>query len=177
MRCTECTDGFCPFLPENAKSTVKCKKCGNESSIVVSDVLELWQKMESCDSSEKDMDKLQRLYDKCEKVFSPYNVALCRLAETIMGLALAMENYAIAAKYTEKTFICFSTFYPRLHPALTVRTYEYSKMLMLDRKYECLQFLQQAFQMMCDSYGPESDFAAETEKILNDVLHPDPSHE
>ncbi|EFO23026.1 MYND finger family protein [Loa loa] len=169
VRCTKCTDGFCPYSPDDDHTVKRCKVC-HEISVFNSDhVQKLYQQLTAPRPAEKNLNELIDLYHELEEVFSPYNVPLCKLAESIMISALNNEKYDEAVEYAEKTLLCYRTYYPKGHPSPSVRMFEYAKLLMLQHNRESLPVLRKALKMICESYGSESSFAFNAATLLSDL--------
>ncbi|VIO89357.1 MYND finger family protein [Brugia malayi] len=169
LRCSECTDGFCPYSPDDEQAETRCKVCGEISVFNFDHLQKLYQQLTIDGSTEKDLNELIDLYHKSEEVFSPYNVLLCKFAEKIMISAMKHHKYDEAAKYAEKTLICYRTFYPKGLPPLPARMLEYAKLLMLQQDEAAFPILREALKMIRESYGSESNFALTTAKLLDDL--------
>uniref|UniRef100_A0A0R3S2J9 MYND-type domain-containing protein n=1 Tax=Elaeophora elaphi TaxID=1147741 RepID=A0A0R3S2J9_9BILA len=168
LRCTKCKDGFCPYSPEDDYAETRCKVCGAISIFNFDHLQKLYQRLTVRGSTES-LNKLIDSYHEFEKVFSPYNVPLCKFAESIMISAVNDEKYDEAVEYAEKTLLCYRTYYPEGHPSPSVRMFEYAKLLMLQRNQASLPMLRKAFKMVCESYGSDSGFALNTARLLNDL--------
>ncbi|VDM99410.1 unnamed protein product, partial [Onchocerca ochengi] len=141
LRCTKCKDGFCPYNIEDGHAEVRCKVCGEISVFNFDYLQKLYQQLTVHGSSEKSVNELIDLYHKFEEVFSPYNVPLCKFAENVMIAAINNAKYDEAVEYAEKTLPCYRTYYPKGHPSLAVRMFEYAKLLMLQNNQESLPVL------------------------------------
>ncbi|EJW84127.1 hypothetical protein WUBG_04964 [Wuchereria bancrofti] len=159
LRCTKCTDGFCPYSPEDEQAETRCKVCGEISLFNFDHLQKLYQQLTTDDSTEKNLNELIDLYCESEEVFSPYNVPLCKFAEKIMISAMKHHKYDEAAK----------TFYPKGLPPLPTRMLEYAKLLMLQHDEASFPILREALKMIRESYGSESNFALTTARLLDDL--------
>ncbi|VDK77137.1 unnamed protein product [Litomosoides sigmodontis] len=169
LRCIKCKDGFCPHTPEDDHEEKRCKVCNEISVFNIDHLQKLYRKLTAHGSTEKNLNELIDSYREFEEVFSPYNVPLCKFAESIMIAAVDDKKYDEAVEYAEKTLLCYRTYYPKGHPLTAVRIFEYAKLLMLQHNQKSLPVLQKAFQMICESYGSGSGFARNTAKLLNDL--------
>uniref|UniRef100_A0A915Q0H3 MYND-type domain-containing protein n=1 Tax=Setaria digitata TaxID=48799 RepID=A0A915Q0H3_9BILA len=169
LRCTKCKDGFCPYSPDDDYAEIPCKVCGEISVFNFDVVKKLCRQLSACRLLENNLSEMIDLYNKFEEVFSPYNVPLCKFAEAIMALAVGNEKYDEAVEYARKTLLCYRTYYPKGHPSICVRMFEYAKLLMLQHNPKSLPVLRKAFEMICESYGPDSNFASSTVRLLNNL--------
>ncbi|VBB33126.1 unnamed protein product [Acanthocheilonema viteae] len=169
LRCSKCKDGFCPYSAEDDHTEIRCKVCDEISIFNIDHLQKLHQQLKASGSTEKSLNELIDSYHEFEKVFSPYNVPLCKFAENIMILALNNEKYDKAVEFAEKTLLCYRTYYPKGHPLPSVRMFEYAKLLMLQHNQNSLPMLRKAFKMICESYGSDTSFAFHTARLLNDL--------
>lgn len=175
LRCTKCDDGFCLYSPEDKNLEVQCRVCREKSVFEFYYVRRLYQRLNRPELWKKQLNDLIQFYDECQTVFSSYNVLLCKLAVDIMNVAWDSERYDKAVEYAEKTLLCYRKYYPKDHPSLSVRTFEYAKLLIQQQNDQCKPVIEQALKMIWESHGPESHLYVEAVKIANHLKQRLPS--
>ncbi|VDN04075.1 unnamed protein product [Thelazia callipaeda] len=178
LRCKNCRDGYCPYNQKYVHSRTKlpCKVCGAKSYYDLDEIQDISEKFKSDEWSKKSLDEQMDLYCSLEKILSPFNIYLRKLAENIVSAAVEEEKYDVAIKYKEKTLLSFITFFPENYPCLSVWMFSYAKLLNLEKSEKYFGVLRKAFQMICKSYGSESKFASVAAQVMSYVREPCPQH-
>lgn len=164
LRCTHCTDGYCPFDPEQDCSRLKCAICNEMCDVDIVKARTFLGLFAERGFDDRPLDTLLDWFRRCEECLSSCNVALCNLATDVMICAQRNENYYLAAQFAKKTLVCYKVYYPRGHPSISVRAYDYAYFLTRQKDPLCISAWDEAIELIMESHGPENNF---TQLIVN----------